>query len=127
MKHYSSDKYSIAWFKLAECVSRKEKERAMGVYRLLVHSIADEALAAQLEGDLLLSFDDDAANTKYKKAVELYCKQKRFALAVGVCEHILLLRPHDSWPHQKLIDLYQLMGVTLRQEEIKKQLDKLGR
>ena len=41
--------YSVAWFKLAEFVTRKEKERAFGVYRLLSHSIADRAFAAQLE------------------------------------------------------------------------------
>ena len=63
----NSQKYSIAWFKLAECVGRKEKERALAVYRLLSHSIGDEALTTHLEGDILLSFDDDVAIAKYKK------------------------------------------------------------
>ena len=61
MRHVPSDKYNIAWFRLAECVSRGEKERALGVYRLLAHSFGDEAFAHQLMGDLLLSFDDAQA------------------------------------------------------------------
>jgi hypothetical protein len=37
MKQTQVDKHTIAWFKIAECVSRGEKERALGVYRLLSH------------------------------------------------------------------------------------------
>ncbi len=58
MKQVPSGKYTIAWFKLAECVSRGEKERALGVYRLLSHSLDDSALVCQLEGDIFLSFND---------------------------------------------------------------------
>ena len=72
MKQAVSNKYNIAWFKLADCVSRGEKERAFGVYRLLSHSLDDQALARQLEGDLLLAFQDDGAVDKYREAVNLY-------------------------------------------------------
>ena len=58
MKQIPSDKYNVAWFTLAECVSRGEKVRAMSLYRLLVHSIKDGAFACQLKGDLLLAFRD---------------------------------------------------------------------
>lgn len=123
MEHQpTKDKYCIAWFKLAECVSRKEKERALGVYRLLYHSIDDEALAIQLEGDLLLFFDDAAAIAKYKKAAELYEKQERLALAIGVCEHIVTLNPQDIWTLKRLYELYVLMGIDHKAQDIKKRL-----
>ncbi len=93
MKHLPSDKYSIAWFKLAELVARKEKERAMGIYRLLSHSLHDGAVAAQLEGDLLLSFNDTKAVDAYIKAAEIYEKEKRLAQAAAVYEHIVFLAP----------------------------------
>ena len=35
MKAISCEKQSIAWFKLAECVERGEKERALNLFRLL--------------------------------------------------------------------------------------------
>jgi len=122
-KNIHDKKYSIAWFKLAECIARKEKERALAVYRLLSHSIDDEALAVHLEGDILLSFDDQVALVKYKKAVELYQKQGRTAPAVGICEHITLLQPQDIWALQKLVELYQKMGITSKREEAQKRLN----
>ena len=63
MKHLPSDKYNVAWFKLAECVARGEKEKALGVYRLLVHSLDEPAFIRQLEGDLLLAFKDYTFNS----------------------------------------------------------------
>jgi len=117
--------YCIAWFKLAECVSRKEKERALGVYRLLSHSIGDEALATQLEGDILLSFDDAAAFAKYKQAAELYQKHKRLPPAVGICEHILTVHPQDKWALHKLVDLYQELGIAKKLKEVEKKLQNL--
>ena len=40
----------------SQCVARKEKERALGVYRLLSHSFDDLAFARQLEGDIFSFF-----------------------------------------------------------------------
>ena len=77
MRQVPSDKYNIAWFKLAEFVSRGEKERALGLYRLLTHSFDDRALTYQLEGDLLLSFNDDSAQDRYRKAAEEYRQSER--------------------------------------------------
>ena len=75
MKHVPQDKYNVAWFTLAECVARGEKVRALGVYRLLAYSIDDSAFRRQLEGDILLAFQDkDDAIVKYKEAAFLYQK-----------------------------------------------------
>lgn len=91
-----TDKYTIAWFKLAEFVTRKEKERALGIYRLLVHSLHDDALALQLEGDLLLSFGDEKALEKYTKAAEAYTNLGKHVHAAGIYEHCLALRPEST-------------------------------
>jgi predicted negative regulator of RcsB-dependent stress response len=73
------DKFNVAWFKLAEFVGRKEKERALSVYRLLSHSLPDDAFAAQLEGDLFLAFcDDERAVDAYQKAARLYEKNGQY-------------------------------------------------
>ncbi len=76
MKQTYNDKYSIAWFNLAQAIARREKERVFGMYRLLSYSLDNTALALQLEGDILRIFDmDDEAEQKYKQSAELYQKQ----------------------------------------------------
>lgn len=108
MKQIPSDKYSIAWFKLAECVTRGEREKALGVYKLLYHSIEDQAFAAQLEGDLLESFQDPQAAIKYEQAAQLYKKQNRLHEAVGVYEHMV------TRDVEQLQALYQLTILYLQ-------------
>lgn len=107
MKQSQPDKYSLAWFKLAECVSRREKERALGVYRLLSHSLHDVAFALQLEGDLLLAFDDKTnAVIKYRQAVLKYTQQERAREAVAVFEHVVLLEQPSIENVQHLLSFY---------------------
>jgi len=108
MKQVSSEKYNVAWFKLADCVARGEKIRALGVYRLLSHSLPDKALVRQLEGDLRLSFQDrfDALNL-YQQAAELYKIDGRLFESAGVYEHLCVLDPHQISYYQALIDIYQ--------------------
>jgi len=106
MKHLNAEKYNLAWFKLAECVSRKEKERALGVYRLLSHSLDNDALAVQLSGDLFLCFDDhQKAIEKYLQAAELYKKNNQFIESIAVYEHIIVLQPGTE---RHVFDLCQL-------------------
>src|SRR3990172_10433854 len=77
MRQVPAEKYNIAWFKLAEFVARGEKERALGIYRLLIHSFDDKAFSYQLEGDLLSAFNDESARDKYLSAAQLYHKEGR--------------------------------------------------
>lgn len=100
------DKYSVAWFKLAECVARGEKERAMGVYRLLSYSIEDQAFASQLAGDLLWAFDDEQAAAEYHHAAQLYQKENRLLEAVAVYEHLITLIPKKELYLKNAADLY---------------------
>jgi hypothetical protein len=80
--HFShTEQTSIAWFKLAEFVGRKEKERALYLFRLLMHSLNDQALIAQLEGDLLAAFGDEKAIESYERAVRGYIATQRISHA----------------------------------------------
>ena len=107
MKHMQTDKYTIAWFKIADYVSRGEKERALGVYRLLSHSFNDDAVARQLEADIYFSCNEqERAIILYRQAMELYQKSKRFTEAAAICEHLLLLLPHDASLRREIILCY---------------------
>lgn len=108
MSYLPADKYNVAWFKLAEFVVRGERERALGLYRLLVHSFNDQAFAYQLEGDILLSFNDsNAACEKYIAAAQLYRKNGKLPEAAGLYEHVITLQPKAEDILLILIDLYQ--------------------
>ncbi|HSW71155.1 MAG TPA: hypothetical protein VLH77_04165 [Gammaproteobacteria bacterium] len=107
MRYLPSDKYTIAWFKLAECVARGERERALGVYRLLVHSFDDPAFARQLEGDIVLAFDDKpVAIERYREAAALYVSTSRLLEAAAVYEHVLALSPDKQEYLSILAHLY---------------------
>jgi hypothetical protein len=112
MKQVPSDKYNVAWFKLADCIARGEKERALGVYRLLAHSLDDPALSLQLHGDILLSFQDTAAHAKYKQAAQLYHERHKLLEAAAVYEHLALLEPHVIDIRIALIDIYQQLAIS---------------
>lgn len=100
---------SIAWFKLAELITRREREKALNVYRLLAHSFERKAYALQLEGDILWSLDDKAALEKYRQAAFLYHKEKQWVDAAGICEHLYTMNPHDVEVLSHLIRYYTLL------------------
>jgi len=118
MKQVPSGKYTIAWFKLAECVSRGEKERALGVYRLLSHSLDDSALVCQLEGDIFLSFNDNKqAEVNYYQAAQLYKKDNRILEAAAVYEHLLTIQPEDKRYRVVVINLYKQLNIQSKVKE----------
>lgn len=112
MKHIPQDKYNVAWFTLAECIARKEKVRALGVYRLLAHSIDDIAFRRQLEADILLAFQDDIAVAKYKEAAQLYRQGGRLLEAIAVYEHLRALEPEIIDHLESLIHLYETAKIS---------------
>ncbi len=105
---FALEKCNVAWFKLAEFVGRKEKERAIGVYKLLSHSLPDDAFAAQLEGDLFLAFNDEKALNAYQRSAYLYEKNDQIMHAAFVYEHMLGLRPDNK---EYLIQALRLYGA----------------
>ena len=115
MKHLNAEKYNLAWFKLAECVSRGEKERALGVYRLLSHSVGNDALAKQLFGDLLLCFDQKGdAIQQYKLAAQVYKKQGKSIESIAVYEHLITLNPNDKDDIFELCELYAQIQMPFK-------------
>ena len=122
MRQVPSDKYNVAWFKLAECVARGEKERALCVYRLLSYSIDDPALACQLKGDILWAFDDEDAINTYREAALLYTKHSRLLQAAAVYEHVRTLVPDDYTFIEDLIDIYAALNVSTKVIEYSRQL-----
>lgn len=111
MKQVVSEKYNIAWFKLADCIARGEKEKALGVYRLLSHSLDDKALACQLHADILLSFHDEQAEVIYKRAADMYKEQERYLEAAAIYEHLVTLQPHNLLYRVTIIEFYEQLGI----------------
>ena len=72
MKQIGPEKSSVAWFRLAECLKRKERERAFVLYRLLMHSFEDNAFLKKLEGDMWVDFDQEEAITCYIASAHHY-------------------------------------------------------
>ncbi len=107
MKHIAADqKYVIAWFKIAEYVNRGEKERALGVYRLLSHSIDDPSLVLQLEADILYACDDERCFDLYHKAALDYLKKDKNGQAAALFEQMLLVKPRAIIIRSELVNLY---------------------
>lgn len=108
MRLPACEAYTIAWFKLADFVARGEKERALTVLKLLMHSVKDEAIPYQLEGDVLLAFDDDAALDRYHIAANLYKKSGKIRQAASIYEHVSLFK-QDERILEALFDIYFLL------------------
>ncbi|MBU1008170.1 hypothetical protein KKA53_03780 [Candidatus Dependentiae bacterium] len=101
---------SVAWFKLAELVSRGEKEKTLTLYRLLSHSFDERAYVLQVEGDILWAFEDKEAIGRYKQAAFLYQKENKIHASIAVYEHIVIIKPDDYESHKNLVLLYAQHG-----------------
>ena len=117
MKHQSesskigdSKSSCVAWFRLAELITRREKEKALSLYRLISHSFDDKAYVLQVEGDILWALKDDNALEKYSQAAYLYKKEKKFLSAAAVYEHMFLLQPNNLNNLKSLILIYLLLS-----------------
>jgi len=103
--------YSIAWFKLAECVLRGEKERALALFRLLTHTLEDPALASQLEGDILTAFQDPKAIDKYEQAALLYKESHKLYQSMALWQMLHHLIPSKIEYMQELIAVYLQLNL----------------
>lgn len=109
MDRTSNRRSNIAWFKLAEFVSRGERERALSIYRLLSHSISDKAFVAQLRGDILRAFNDKHALQAYEEAAEYYEGHKQMQAAV-LYEEMSVLDNESYERAMKVLNAYQEIG-----------------
>ncbi len=100
MDQLFTNRSTIAWFTLAECVLRKEQTKAFKSLKLLSYLVKDQALALQLEGDLFLAFNElEKALACYVQAVELFEKHKKNAASERL--------------HKLIISLSTLSSVTV--------------
>jgi hypothetical protein len=102
---------TIAWFKLAEFVTRKEKERAIVALKLLSHSIADKACSLLIEADLLHAFKDERAIVAYERSAQLYVDRQEPAQGAFIYEHLAQLTGDMSY-------LYTAMQVCAQERFI---------
>lgn len=106
---------SLAWFKLAELVTRGEKERALSIYRLLHHSWNNEAYAAQLRGDLYCAFRDyDKAREAYYQAVAAYDASSRLLQAAFVFERLIQLESYSFSIYLEAIARFAELGCEVQ-------------
>jgi hypothetical protein len=107
-----SEKSSVAWFRLAECLKRKERERAFLLYRLLMHSFEDSAFLKKLEGDMWIDFDIQEATNCYIASAHYYKQRNEYHEA-----YLIYKKLHD-------IDSQNSMYVDLLLEVIDQTLFK---
>ncbi|MCL5875603.1 MAG: hypothetical protein M1114_03970 [Candidatus Dependentiae bacterium] len=116
MAQIMNEKNSVAWFKLAELVARREKERALDIYRLLSHSLPNPAYAAKLEAEVLAVFNDSKAIDSYMRAAQIYELQENFIQAFYIYELISFFeRQEDCF--QKMLELHQRAYPTITFQE----------
>lgn len=102
---------SVAWFKIADLITRREREKALSVYRLLSHSFHDKAYALQLEGDILFFLNDEkAAFEKHKQAAFLYQKEQKWVHAAAIYEQLWTLDRENPELIAHLLMFYALIG-----------------
>jgi hypothetical protein len=109
---FEKSRSSIAWFNLERLAGNGEKEKALGLYRLLAHSFEDKAYALQLEGDILWSFKDMGAAAKYQEALLLYHKGKNYVACTALLEHLWYQIKPTLEGGMQLLDLYAQLSWT---------------
>jgi tetratricopeptide (TPR) repeat protein len=122
MKAELGERQNIAWFKLAEFVTRGEKERALSLFRLLTHSFADQAFIKKLEAEILASFDDEQAFSEYIQAAHLYRTKGQSVEAVSIYETLVIFQPDRPEYCEKIISLFNELGHQEKTTQYQKQL-----
>lgn len=106
MKKIIGEKQSVAWFKLSEFVGRGEKERALSLFRLLTHSLSDQAFIKKLEAEILVQFEDEQALPIYVHAAHLYRLKGDLVEAVSIYETLVTLEPERTEYLEKVVTFF---------------------
>ncbi len=106
MNQYLGEK-SVAWFKLAECIGRGEKERAIGLYRLLTYSFEDQAFVKKLEAEIVATFDKELAAKEFVSAAHLYFIRGDTQETFFIYQTLHSLFPEKPEYLERLIDMTQ--------------------
>lgn len=113
---------NVAWFKLAEFIRRGEKERALSLYRLLTHSIADESFLKKLEADIWFSFSPKKSESFYNEAAHAYVKVGQNVEALSVFELLVARCPANGMYCEKVILLCDQLGCKDKKKQYQKKL-----
>jgi hypothetical protein len=103
----ASVEQNLAWFKLFEFISRGEKERAFGVYKVLMLAFDSKPFCLLVEGDLHATFDENSeAIQKYLEAAKLYEENQETFLASVAYESVIKISSKAIY-WKKLLQLYK--------------------
>ncbi len=106
----ASVEQNLAWFKLFEFISRGEKERAFGVYKVLMLAFDSKPFCLLVEGDLHATFDENSeAIQKYLEAAKLYEENQETFLASIAYESVTKISSKTTY-WKKLLQLYKEIG-----------------
>lgn len=103
---------NVAWFKLAEFIRRGEKERALSLYRLLTHSLADKSFLKKLEADIWFVFDVQQAQILYENAANLYKQEGNIIQALMIFEQLALQFPKNFQYQQTIIEFCKALQLS---------------
>jgi len=120
MKQLPSERSSIAWFKLAEYVGRGDRERAFGLYRLLVHSVDDQPFLKKLEADIWSAFDIYKSQELYEQAAHLYKNAGNFSESLLIYELLTAHFPENLFYVEQAIVLCDELGLEKKKQEFNK-------
>ena len=125
-----SKKSCIAWFKLAEFVDRKEKEKALILYNLLSKSLNNNSFSLTLLGTIYNYFDDKLESKKYfAKALELE-EELSLETIIAIKEYLIINKLNQNPEFiKRLIQDYKIYynnkNITKTKiEELAKSCDK---
>ncbi len=110
MKKVLGEKQSVAWFKLSEFIGRGEKERALGLFRLLTHSLTHRAFIKKLEAEILIQFEDLQGLQTYVQAAHFYKLDGDLVQAVSIYETLVELEPERTEYLEKVVTLFTELG-----------------
>ncbi len=122
MKQLSSEKCSIAWFKLAECVERGDRERAFSLFRLLVHSMNDQPFLKKLEADIWSAFDGTMSEELYRQSAQLYKIAGNYSESLLIYELLTIQYPGSLDHCQQAIGLCDQLGLDKKKQQFVKRL-----
>lgn len=82
----------MSWFRLAEAITKNEREKAFFTYRLLSHSLPSDAFKYHIVGDMHYAFNEtSSALYSYQKAFYLYYEKKEIHLTYSMIIKILAI------------------------------------
>lgn len=89
----TANQYALSWQKLIELIIFKQKAEALGLAKLLGHTMGDRIGALQLQADIYSIFNEtEKAIALYIKVSELYAKVSKQQQSSIIVEYVNFLK-----------------------------------